>query len=61
MVNQANRIGAGAEVAAVGVERLGAGDAQDHAAEREECLEAVVEEEPRTPDRRERLEHARVA
>ena len=50
----------GTEVAAVGVERLGAGDAQDHATEREECLEAVVDEEPCTPDRRERLEHTRM-
>ncbi len=51
---------AGAEVPAVGVQRLGAGDRQHDAAEREERRHAVVDHEPRAPGRRERLEDARV-
>ncbi len=46
----------GAEVAAVGVQRLGTGDAEHDASEREPPSNAVLDHEARAPDRRERLD-----
>ena len=54
--NQARRIGAGAEVAHVGVQRLGAGDREHDAAERDERLVPVVEQELGAVVRRQRAE-----
>ena len=50
----------GAEVAPVGVERLGAGHGQHHAAEHQIAGDAVVDHEPHPPAGRQSLEHGGV-
>ena len=54
------RIGLGAEMAHVGVERLGAGDAEEHAAEHEKALQAAADQIVEAVERIDRGEDRRM-